>query len=310
MNAYFRRMMIAIPGIRDLYRWLGQEYFRLRVLHRARQSFSNVADFREALKHPVMGRTLDIHTKDGAQITIRQNYMDAAILAEVWLDREYVRGLRLRDNPVVVDIGGFIGDFAIFAVRYLNASRVVVAEPSPANWVLLKKNVAVNNYSDRITTINLAVTSGGPIMMDINAPETSQSRVSAYRSPTSELVEVPGISLANLVAEQRLGDIDLLKIDCEGGEYVILETAPAELLRRVRNIVFEFHETPGFAAKLTAVKRRLKNEGYTVRTKAHIVFASRESQTIHTVSEMERALQRDTRSAIVTPSCSSHGGTD
>jgi FkbM family methyltransferase len=273
MNATLRRMIVAVPGMQRLYSYLGREYFRFRVMRRARRCFSNVDDFREALLHPVSGLTREIHTKDGVSITIRQSEIDAVILAQVWLDREYVRGLDLPDNPVVVDVGGFIGDFAIFAVKYLNASHVVVVEPSPSNWALLVKNVSANHYTDRITALHLAVTEGRPVMMDVDAPD--QSRVSAYRSPQAKLVEVPGISLASLVIDQGLSAIDLLKIDCEGGEYLILETASKELLNRVHNIVFEFHETEGFSGKLAAVKRRLRNEGFTVRTRDHVVFASR-----------------------------------
>lgn len=275
MNATVRRTIMAVPGMGRFYSYLGREYFRFRAMRRARRCFSNADDFREALLHPANGRTREIRTKDGVSITIRQNLLDAGILAEVWLDREYVQGLDLPDHPVIIDVGGFIGDFAIFAVKHLNASRVVVVEPSPSNWAILQKNIAANRYTDRITALHLAVTDGRPVMLDVDAPD--QSRVSAYRSPQSKLVEVPGISLADLVIDQSLSTIDLLKIDCEGGEYLILETAPKDLLDRIRNIVFEFHETPGFSEKLAAVKRRLRNEGFSIRTRAHVVFASRQS---------------------------------
>jgi FkbM family methyltransferase len=277
MNATLRRMIVAVPGMERPYKYLRKEYSRFRLMRQARRCFTNVDDFREAMFHPVSGQTRDIHTKDGLSITIRQNNMDAGVLAEVWLEREYVRGYNLRDRPVVVDVGGFIGDFAIFAVKYLNASRVVVAEPSPANWALLVKNTAANHYTDRITALHMAVTDGRPVMMDVDAPEAGQARVSAYWSPQAKLVEVPGISLAKLVIDQGLSDIDLLKIDCEGGEYLILETAPKELLHRVHNIVFEFHEIQGFSGKLAAVKLRLRNEGFTIRTRGSMVFASRQS---------------------------------
>jgi len=43
---------------------------------------------------------------------------------------------------------------------------------------------------------------------------------------------------------------DLLKIDCEGGEYEILESTPAEVLSRIRNIVFEYRQIDGVWIKL------------------------------------------------------------
>ena len=90
--------------------------------------------------------------------------MDASILAEVFLDNCYIRGLSLPDEPVVVDVGGYIGDFAIYAVKRLKARKVVACEPSPRNFALLKRNVAVNRYGDRIQMLNKAVTDGECVM--------------------------------------------------------------------------------------------------------------------------------------------------
>ena len=85
---------------------------------------------------------------------------------------------------------------------------------------------------------------------------------------------VTALSLAKLIEDFHLDAIDLLKIDCEGGEYMILLTAPTEVLGRVKNLVFEFHEIPGFLAQLNAVKKRLASEGFSVHTRGHLVYAS------------------------------------
>ena len=71
------------------------------------------------------------------------------------------------------------------------------------------------------------------------------------------------------------GVVDLLKIDCEGGEYTILLTTPIEVFSRIRNIVFEYHEIDGFQAKLVAVKQRLCDIGYSLKTHGSLIFASR-----------------------------------
>lgn len=277
MNAVARRIILSLPGVKGPYRQARQVYHNFRITHRASRYFSNVADYKEALLEPEHGRTVTLRSKDGLQFTVRKNCMDASILAEVFLDRDYVRGFKIGPQPVIVDIGGYVGDFAIYAARYLGASRVIVVEPSPDNWRLLKKNVADNSYTDRITPLQMAVTDGSPVLMDLDAPERAQARVCANYcgQPKAQLTSVPGISLGQLVQDFQLDRIDLLKIDCEGGEYVILLTAPAEVLAKVKNIVFEFHEIPGYQEKLNAVKKRLASEGFAVRTHAHLVYASR-----------------------------------
>jgi len=155
---------------------------------------------------------------------------------------------------------------------------VIVCEPSPRNWALLLRNIANNAYGDRIEPVNKAVTAGGNVMMNLEAADEYQCMVSAYSQGDQPLTSVPGVSLGQLCQDYGLDEVDLLKIDCEGGEYDIFESAPMELFRRIRNIVFEYHDFDGVAdvwARLESVKRRLRDEGYRLRTGRGLVFASR-----------------------------------
>lgn len=239
-----------------------------------RTYFTNSAEFYNALKTDD-GRLVDVHTKDGLMIAIRRNCTDAMVLAEIFLDKSYTHGLHLHDQPVVIDIGGYIGDFALYAAKCLNASKVVVCEPSPRNWALLEKNVANNHFHDRIIMVNKAVTDGKEIMLNVDAPDRGQARVSAYHPTNDQRRTVPVVTLSSLVEQHGLEIIDLLKIDCEGGEYDILLSTPSELFRRIRNIVFEYHEIAGFESKLKAAKQRLCDEGYSLTNRGSLIFATR-----------------------------------
>ncbi|MGA8406715.1 MAG: FkbM family methyltransferase [Candidatus Acidiferrales bacterium] len=192
------------------------------------------------------------------------------------MDDCYIRDLTLPDNPLVIDVGGFIGDFCLYAVKRLNARRVIVCEPSPRNWALLLKNIANNGYEDRIEPVNKAVTEGGNAMMNIDAPDEQQCMVSAYGPSEQPLSAVSGISLAQLLQEHAVDSVDLLKIDCEGGEYAILESTPSDVFSRIRNIVFEYHDVDGGSwDKLESVNQRLRREGYALHTSRGLVTASR-----------------------------------
>ncbi len=181
-------------------------------------------------------------------------------VSEIFMTDCYVRDLAfpLPNNPVVIDVGGFIGDFALYAVKRLNARRVIVCEPSPRNWALLLKNIANNGYEDRIEAVNKAVTDGRNTMMNIDAPDECQCMVSAYCPSDQSLSAVPGISLADLLRDHAIESVDLLKIDCEGGEYEILQSIPADVLSRIRNIVFEYHDfSQAGEREATASPRRI-----------------------------------------------------
>jgi FkbM family methyltransferase len=126
--------------------------------------------------------------------------------------------------------------------------------------------------------VNKAVTGGGDIMMDVDVPDRAQARVSAYGSSNGKQQRISGITLAGLVEEYELQTVDLLKIDCEGGEYAILASTPAEVFDRILNIVFEYHEIDGFQARLEAVKHRLVDNGFCLKTRGSLVSASREKE--------------------------------
>jgi FkbM family methyltransferase len=275
MNATIRRILTANSLSRRLY-FAARQTYRIRQTARAAgRYFLNADEFKSALGAHGGTLLVDLRTADGLTITMRRNYGDAMTLAEIFLGNSYVRDLTLPPNPVVIDVGGFIGDFSLYAVKRLNARRVIVCEPSPRNWALLLKNIANNGYEDRIEPVNKAVTDGGNAMMNIDAPDEYQCMVSAYYRSEQPLSVVPGISLLELLRDHGVESVDLLKIDCEGGEFAILESTPAGVLSCIRNIVFEYHQIDGVWAKLESVKQRLRREGYALHTRGGLIAASR-----------------------------------
>lgn len=275
MNTTIRRILASNGLSRRLYYATRQAYRTRWAARGAGRYFLNANEFKSALGAHGGSASVDVRAADGLTVTMRQNHGDAMTLAEIFLDNCYVRDLTLPHNPVVIDVGGFIGDFSLYAVKRLNARRVIVCEPSPRNWALLLKNIANNGYEDRIEPVNKAVTDGGNAMMNIDAPDEWQCMVSAYCPSEQRLSAVPGISLSQLLRDHAVESVDLLKIDCEGGEYAILETTPTDVLSRIRNIVFEYHDIDGGWARLESVNQRLRREGYTLHMRRGLVSASR-----------------------------------
>jgi len=237
--------------------------------------FRDADEYKSALRSYVGMGLLELRTADGLTITIRRNFGDASVLAEVFLEDCYIQDLALSPNPVIVDVGGFIGDFALYAVKRLNARRVIVYEPAPKNWALLIKNIAQNGYEDRIEAVNKAVTDGGDVMLNIDAPNEHTWIVSAYDPTDEPLSPVPGISLRELLRDHAVESVDLLKMDCEGAEYAIIESTPTDIFSRIRNIVFEYHQFPGFQPKLSSARQRLRREGYALRARGSLIWACR-----------------------------------
>ena len=64
-------------------------------------------------------------------------------------------------------------------------------------------------------------------------PESTGGRVVRHAG-----VRVPAVTLAQACT----GTVDLLKCDCEGGEYDIVDQMTQELAARIRNISIEVHD--------------------------------------------------------------------
>jgi FkbM family methyltransferase len=252
-------------------------YGRARSLLGRREAasvFENVDDFSRAL-YRKDDEDIVLHTHDGLNIAVRQNLWDAEIVREIFFEKPYTRRLRLAPHPVVVDIGGYIGDFALYAVKYLDAERVVAYEPTDENFAMLERNIALNDYADRVTAVRKAVSDSDEIVLNVEKLDGDEIHVSPYWYPGGEQRTLPSVTLGELFDTHGLDSVDLLKVDCEGGEYDILPNTPDEVLDRVENIAFEYHEVDGYESKLDRVLNRLSSAGFKLREEGKIVSGSR-----------------------------------
>src|SRR5262245_16264434 len=166
MNRALRSALTCTPFLKRAYNEARKHYINRRALRAARHYFVNYADYRKALLNRYPGNRLELHAKNGLKIAIRPTRPDAVLLYEVLVTRSYARHLPSRMYRTVVDIGGYIGDFALFAVADLRASKVITCEPSPGNCALARMNIAGNQLDDRVSLVEKAVTKdGAPLML-------------------------------------------------------------------------------------------------------------------------------------------------
>ena len=190
-----------------------------------------------------IGRPYLLRLRDGATFQVR-NFMDAWIVKEVYLDRDYERyGVALQPGWTVVDIGACLGGFAVFAARRAPGIRVHAFEPAPESYRLLCQNLELNGI-DNVTAHPAAVAAAsGPLTLYTFAGHAEQNSMTPTRAQVDSLaVTVEGLALADLFDRLGLARCDFLKIDCEGAEFDILLSAPPELFGRVRHICMEYHD--------------------------------------------------------------------
>lgn len=163
----------------------------------------------------------------------------------VWLEvhqqNEYKQPEQYPPGTLVLDIGGHVGSFVVSAILR-GAEKVITYEPDRDNFTYLLHNVG--RYNDQVVLHNMAV---GEYL-------SPQRSVQLYRPPGAEhtgggsttrsdgksVSSVTSVGFRSVLA-QLPDQITLMKLDCEGGEWPILETYPKKLSDRIANICGEYH---------------------------------------------------------------------
>lgn len=185
----------------------------------------------------------EIQLKDGTRYFVR-SLMDLWIIKETCLDRGYERiGVDLEDGWTIVDVGAGLGDFTISVARRFPRARIFAFEPFAESFELMQRNLALNGLGtqDRIHVFKEAVNSSGEPMVLSMLGESVQHSTS-NTADGSRTVSVTARTLEALMEAHSIAVIDLLKVDCEGGEFDIFLNARPQLFESIRHVCMEYHD--------------------------------------------------------------------
>jgi FkbM family methyltransferase len=142
------------------------------------------------------------------------------------------------DVRLIVDCGANIGITALFfAARYPNAT-ILSIEPHPQNFALLEANVAP---IARIKPIQACLTGTPQSAVRFTIDQAAWGNRIATGA---DGLLVPAITMDELCDQNRIANIDLLKLDIEGAEEHVLKNG--RFLARTRHIIVELHGKYGF----------------------------------------------------------------
>jgi FkbM family methyltransferase len=120
-------------------------------------------------------------------------------------------------DKVVVDVGAYIGDSALFFAS--RGAKIVYAyEPSKRLYEIAMENCS--NYNNIIAYKTIAYSHRGKIKFFENKDVPWMSSIAANNSNG---IEIEAITLDEISKSIKLKKIDLIKIDAEGSEYEILK---------------------------------------------------------------------------------------
>ena len=208
-------------------------------------NFFRFNNWYEISKNMIIGKKPDmVVLRNGIRIYFPEGISILWLVNEIFFQKVYTpKGFEIGPNDLVVDIGAHIGIFSLFAAN-ITKNSVYAFEPFPNNIEFLKLNVKKNDFGNVIIN-NMAVTDKVGYSKLFLADGFTRHLVFNKDVNEKDLEEyciVPSVTLKKIIDDNKLKQIDFLKLDCEGAEGLILMSTPWEYLKKIRKISLEFHD--------------------------------------------------------------------
>jgi len=235
---------------------------------------------------------------NGLEIAHLNRYETDYVYQEIFGDQCYLRhGIQLQDGDTVIDIGANIGLFSLFVLSRCKEAKIYAYEPSPRVFELLEANCAVYGNPDRVFPFNCGVAgkkgrerftfyenssvfSGfhpdevedraavKAVVRNVleqelsgasDVPEKDVEDLTTHRLE-AQTIECPLTSVSDIIRENNLARIDLLKVDAEKCELDILQGIAGEHWPLIDQIVIEVHDRT--RATVNTIEEMLTRRGY------------------------------------------------
>jgi FkbM family methyltransferase len=166
------------------------------------------------------------------------------------IDTYHLDKVSLKPGDVVLDIGAHVGIISIYLAKRFCDLAIHAFEPHPDNFKRLERNIEANCVESDVMAINQAMTHDGRFvgLPPIDGNSGGQNIYSGFNA----LRRAESTTLEHWIKESHTPA--LIKMDCEGAEYEILE-GNTHLLAGVKYFVGEFHVNREFSqARATALQ--------------------------------------------------------
>ncbi|KAF4954488.1 hypothetical protein FGADI_5267 [Fusarium gaditjirri] len=205
------------------------------------------------------------------------------IFDEIFTQRCYDT-VKLSGKPVIIDAGANIGLYTLFAKKNYPEAQVLAFEPARESGSIFNRNISLHKLSGvelhecalgsknetkmltffpNTPTNSTICSDGGKQWLELIADNVSNEVADKMRENARQApVQVRRLS-EFLRDRDDITNVDLLKIDIEGGELDVIEGLDEDHLLSVKNIVMELWSPDG---QLEVMQKFLEAKGYTVTT--------------------------------------------
>ena len=237
---------------------------KIAVLLRSCKEFKNWCLYPLIYLNIIKRGFVTFKTNSGLKMKIRVKSTDLMQLTTIWLIREYeVPGFEIKENDTVIDVGGHIGLFMLFCEQFCRKGKIYCFEPALDNYRILLDNVKLNNL-ENVFSFNTAVSKqDGNIPLYLNDDASGHS----VFLKSSNSIQVESMTLQKIFDLNNIKKCNLLKLDCEGSEYEIINSLPDSYFSMIDKMIIEYHFAEKYPRLLTDLIKKLESTSFSVNVK-------------------------------------------
>jgi amino acid adenylation domain-containing protein/non-ribosomal peptide synthase protein (TIGR01720 family)/FkbM family methyltransferase len=236
-----------------------------------------------------------------------------AIYREIFVDRSYFKhSVTLNDGDCVFDVGANIGLFTLYVHDHCRGARVFAFEPIPPTFDTLRANVSLYGLdvklfeaglSDRARAADFTFYPKISGMSGMYADASEEEEVSRafmnnhderFAQYAKEMLDgtfhgetftCQLKTLSDVISENKVERIDLLKVDVEKSEEDVLKGIRDEDWGKIKQVVIEVHDVGGRLERINSLLRRhgfnlsVEQDVLLKNTGLYCVYAVRPSAT-------------------------------
>lgn len=206
------------------------------------ESIEKLIDLKIAFEHFDSSLFL-VKINSEVKILIRKHLAgDVVAISDIFFQDEYAILKPYLRNAVVLDIGAYIGD-SILKFICEGARKIYAYEPHPDLYKIALKNIEINNITSQVELKNFGVSDKKKelvVFEDTKLGPTPSFGLEGNKRFNK--VHLKLLSLEDVI--NSIGDIDIMKMDCEGAEFSSILSCSPKALRRIKRMIIEYHKEP------------------------------------------------------------------
>ena len=191
-----------------------------------------------------------VYLKNGISLYLRNEFFsDYLVFDQIFNFKEYqiiISTYKLNclsnKNTIIIDAGANVGYTSVVFSHYIGNSFIYAIEPSFENAQLCSQNFATNNHRNNLHLYQRALSYKPGMTFDLER-EFRDGMDWAITTKNVEKGEIKGITVNEIVEENKLKYISILKIDIEGAErFIFREGVDLSFLKITKIIAIEIHD--------------------------------------------------------------------